>query len=126
MSTVQDRERLMRAWRTHEYGQPTEVLRLDTVPIPAPEAGELLVRVQASSVNPVDAFIVAGYLKRSCDYRSVLGEIIRKHLGATQGQLNRIIPGYDDDAHANQKEYLLSGGVSEVDNVQIRGEVGIL
>ncbi len=38
--------------------------------------------------------VAAGYLRRSCDYRSVLGEIIRKHLGATQNQLNRIIPGY--------------------------------
>ncbi|MDP9331762.1 MAG: zinc-binding dehydrogenase [Actinomycetota bacterium] len=41
----------MRAWRTHEYGRPTEVLRLDIVPVPAPEAGELLVRVQAIPFN---------------------------------------------------------------------------
>jgi NADPH:quinone reductase len=33
--------------------------------LPAPEAGpdQLLVRVQASSVNPIDAFIAAGHLK---------------------------------------------------------------
>lgn len=70
-----------------------------------------------NSNNPVNA----GYLRRSCDYRSVLGEIIRKHLGATQGQLDRIIPGY-----ANPAEYLLTGGYSSVDNVRIRGEVGLL
>ena len=64
---------------------------------------------------------VAGYLRRSVDYRSVLGEILRDHLGATQGQLNRIIPGY-----ANAGEGLLSGGTSSVDGVQIRGEIGIL
>jgi hypothetical protein len=34
------------------------------------------------------------YLKRAVDYRSVLGKIIRDHLGASQEQLNRIIPGY--------------------------------
>src|SRR6185436_8238123 len=34
------------------------------------------------------------YLKRMHDFRSVLGEIIRKHLGASDGQLGRIIPGY--------------------------------
>ena len=34
------------------------------------------------------------YLRRTTDYRQVLGEIIRDHLGATQNQLNRIIPGY--------------------------------
>ncbi|MBI3853722.1 MAG: DUF1501 domain-containing protein [Verrucomicrobia bacterium] len=69
------------------------------------------------STNPV----AAGYLRRSCDYRSVLGEIIRKHLGATQNQLNNIIPGY-----ANAGENLLNGGTSSVDGVAIRGEVGIL
>ena len=65
--------------------------------------------------------ITAGYLRRSTDYRSVLGEVIRKHLGSTDNQLNRIIPGY-----ANPTEYLRGGGVSSVDGVQIRGEVGIL
>ncbi|MEY4387137.1 MAG: hypothetical protein RLY20_2420 [Verrucomicrobiota bacterium] len=65
--------------------------------------------------------ITAGYLRRSSDYRSVLGEIIRKHLGATQNQLNRIIPGY-----ASAGEALLSGGLSSVDGVQIRGELGLL
>ena len=63
----------------------------------------------------------AGYLRRSIDYRSVLGEVIRKHLGATQNQLNRIIPGY-----GNPGESLLAGGSSSVDGVQIRGELGIL
>jgi uncharacterized protein (DUF1501 family) len=65
--------------------------------------------------------VAAGYLRRSCDYRSVLGEVIRKHLGATQGQLDRIIPGY-----SNSGEVLKTGGTSSVDGVQIRGEVGIL
>jgi uncharacterized protein (DUF1501 family) len=67
-------------------------------------------------------FGVSGrYLRRNTDYRSVLGEIIRKHLGATQGQLNRIIPGYSVPG-----EMLLSGGVSSVDGTAIRGEVGLL
>jgi hypothetical protein len=60
------------------------------------------------------------YLRRASDYRQVLGEIIRKHLGATQNQLNRIIPGYADSA-----ERLLAGGTS-VDGTQIRPELGIL
>jgi uncharacterized protein (DUF1501 family) len=60
------------------------------------------------------------YLSRVSDYRQVLGEIIRDHLGATQGQLNRIIPGY-----ANPSERLLSGGMS-TDAVQIRGELGLI
>jgi hypothetical protein len=71
----------------------------------------------AGTVNPV----TAGYLRRSIDYRSVLGEVIRKHLGSTQNQLNRIIPGY-----ATAGENLLTGGVSTIDNVAIRGELGLL
>jgi hypothetical protein len=59
-------------------------------------------------------------LSRVTDYRQVLGEIIRNHLGATQSQLNRIIPGY-----ANPAENLLAGGLS-TDGRQIRGELGIL
>lgn len=70
-----------------------------------------------NSTNPV----AAGYLRRSIDYRSVLGEVIRKHLGSTQDQLNRIIPGY-----AVAGENLLNGGQSSIDGVQIRGELGLL
>ena len=65
--------------------------------------------------------VVQGYLKRATDYRSVLGEIIRKHLGATQNQLNWIIPGY-----ANAGECLLTAGTSSTDNTPVTGEVGIL
>jgi uncharacterized protein (DUF1501 family) len=70
------------------------------------------------AANPT---VKAGYLRRAIDYRSVLGEIIRKHLGATQPQLNRIIPGYADPG-----ENLLGGGASSVDGVQIQGELGLL
>jgi uncharacterized protein (DUF1501 family) len=67
-------------------------------------------------------FAVAGrYLQRAVDYRSVLGEIIRDHLGATQGQLDRIIPGY-----ATAGENLLDGGVSGIDGTPILGEVDVV
>jgi hypothetical protein len=71
----------------------------------------------SSTINPA----TAGYLRRAFDFRSILGEVIRDHLGASQEQLNRIIPGY-----ANPGERLLAGGVSSVDGVLIRGEAGIL
>jgi NADPH2:quinone reductase len=50
----------MRAWRLHEYGRPTEVLRIDAVPIPEPEAGELRVRVQAIPFNINDLERITG------------------------------------------------------------------
>ncbi|OHB40794.1 MAG: oxidoreductase [Phenylobacterium sp. RIFCSPHIGHO2_01_FULL_70_10] len=43
----------MKAVRIHEFGGP-EALRIEDQPLPEPAAGEILVRVQASSVNPVD------------------------------------------------------------------------
>lgn len=42
----------MRAWRVHAWGaDPLDVLQLDTIPLPEPEAGELLVRVQVIPLN---------------------------------------------------------------------------
>jgi uncharacterized protein (DUF1501 family) len=61
------------------------------------------------------------YLQRAVDYRSVLGEIIRDHLGAGQNELNTIIPGY-----ANAQEKLMSGGVSGIDGTTITGELNII
>jgi len=43
----------MKAIQIHQYGGP-EVLQLEEAPRPAVEAGELLVRVHAAGVNPVD------------------------------------------------------------------------
>jgi uncharacterized protein (DUF1501 family) len=70
---------------------------------------------------------VPSYLKRSVDYRSILGEIIRDHLGATQAQLNRIIPAY---AITGQK--LQNGGTTtnstaeKTDGTTIAGELDIV
>ncbi len=51
----------MRAFTLDSFDTPPE-LRED-LPIPQVGPDQLLIRVQASSVNPVDAFIAAGYLK---------------------------------------------------------------
>lgn len=49
----------MKAIRVHEFGGP-EVLRLEDVPEPRPGVGQVLVRVRAAGVNPVDTYIRAG------------------------------------------------------------------
>ena len=51
----------MRAWRTHAYGpRPTEVLQLDSVPIPEPQGGEVRVRVRAIPLNLNDLERITG------------------------------------------------------------------
>src|SRR4051794_8486720 len=50
----------MRAWRTHEYGPPLDVLRLDEVDVPQPGAGEVRVKVQAIPLNLNDLERITG------------------------------------------------------------------
>ena len=49
----------MHAIRIHAFGGP-EVLQDDTLCVPEPKADEILVRIEAASVNPVDAKIRKG------------------------------------------------------------------
>jgi len=54
----------VKAIRIKEFGGP-EVLRLEDVPDPKPEPGQVVVRIQAAGVNPVDAYIRSGtYAKK--------------------------------------------------------------
>jgi NADPH:quinone reductase len=53
------REKVMKAIRVHEFGGP-EVLRLEEAEDPRPGAGQVVVRVRAAGVNPVDTYIRSG------------------------------------------------------------------
>src|SRR5438046_8233475 len=53
----------MRAIRVHEFGGPA-VLKLEEVSDPKAGPGEVVVRVRAAGVNPVDAYIHSGTYPR--------------------------------------------------------------
>ena len=63
---------MMKAVIIHEYGGP-EVLKLEDVPRPEPKENEVLVRVIAAGVNPVDALI------RSGKYAKFFGTTLTSH-----------------------------------------------
>jgi NADPH2:quinone reductase len=49
----------MKAIVVHEFGEP-EVMKIEELPKPEPGAGQVLVRIEAAGVNPVDTYIRAG------------------------------------------------------------------
>jgi NADPH:quinone reductase-like Zn-dependent oxidoreductase len=58
----------MKAVRIHEYGGP-EVLKYEDAPRPEPAAGDVLIRVHAAGVNPVDRAIRQGFFKERLQYK---------------------------------------------------------
>ena len=58
----------MKAIRVHEFGGP-DVLHLEEIPDPQPGPGQVLVKLEAVGVNPVDVYIhKGGYGKRPLPY----------------------------------------------------------
>jgi hypothetical protein len=53
------RQHFMKAIRLHTFGDP-EVMKLEEVPDPQPGPGQVVVRVHAVGVNPVETYIRSG------------------------------------------------------------------
>jgi NADPH:quinone reductase-like Zn-dependent oxidoreductase len=66
--TSRGNSELMQAIRIHNYGGP-EVLRYEEVPRPQVGVGELLVRVHAAGVDPLDCKVRAGELKELIQHK---------------------------------------------------------
>jgi NADPH2:quinone reductase len=49
----------MKAIRVHQFGGP-EVMKLEEIPAPKPDAGHVLVRIKAAGVNPADTYMRSG------------------------------------------------------------------
>ena len=107
----------MRAWRTHVYGRPSEVLRLDEVAIPQPGPGELQVRVQAIPLNLNDLERITGgnmMVRPELPYSpgmEVMGVVAACGAGAEAWQGRRVV-AMTKGAHGGFAEYALCPVVS--------------
>jgi NADPH:quinone reductase-like Zn-dependent oxidoreductase len=85
----------MKAVVVHQYGGP-EVLKLEEYPDPIPGPGEVLVRVAATSVNPLDYKRRAGLMKDfPINFPGVIGTDIA-------GTVVKIGPGVEDFSVGDQ------------------------
>jgi NADPH:quinone reductase-like Zn-dependent oxidoreductase len=103
----------MRAFVYERYGPP-ETLRIVEVDEPSPEAGEVLVKVRAVSVNPADWHVLRG---KPLFSRATLGLLRPKHkilgvdiagqLEAVGSGVTRFMPG--DEVYANLLDHGYGG-----------------
>jgi len=105
-------EAMMRAWRIHRYGPPMEVLQLDAVPVPTPEAGELRINVQAIPLNLNDLERITGgnmmvRPELPCSPgMEVMGTVDACGTG-TEGWLERRVVAMPKGAHGGFAEYAI-------------------
>ena len=107
----------MRAWRTHEYGEPRDVLKLDEVEIPEPGEGELRVRALGIPLNLNDLERITGgnmMVRPELPYSpgmEVMGVVDACGPGAESMQAKRIV-AITRLAHGGFAEYSICPAVS--------------
>ena len=57
----------MKAIRIHKFGPTEDVLQYEDVPVPEPKAGEILIKVEAASLNRADLGLRKGTYRISAD-----------------------------------------------------------
>ena len=103
----------MKAIRIHEFGAP-EVLRFEDAPNPEPKDNQILIKVHAAGVNPVDGKIRAGEFKRfrpefpAVLGRDVSGVIERVGADVTDWKEGAEVFGMLDYARGTYAEYALA------------------
>lgn len=80
----------MKAVRINEWGQPVQ---LEELPQPTPANDEVLVRVHAASVNPVDGAIAAGYVKMMYTAPLTLGTDFAGEVVSVGAEIQHVKPG---------------------------------
>jgi len=97
----------MRAIVVRAFGGP-EVMQIEEVPPPSPAAGQVLIRVRAVGVNPVDTYIRSGTYARKPDLPYIPHADIAGVVDAVGGGVKKVTPG--DRVYA----YLVTGGGAEL------------
>jgi NADPH:quinone reductase-like Zn-dependent oxidoreductase len=80
----------MKAVRVNQWGQPVQV---ETVPQPRPANDEVLVRVHAVSLNPVDVSSAAGYLQTMQQLPLTLGTDFAGEVISTGSEVTHVKAG---------------------------------
>ena len=62
----------MKAIRIHKFGDTEDVLQYEDVPIPEPKPGEVLIKVEAASLNRADLSLRKGAYRISPDQLPVI------------------------------------------------------
>src|SRR5713226_6154626 len=101
----------MKAVVVNEYGGP-EVLKYQDAPRPAPKEDEILVRVMAAAVNPVDSYVRQGmFAKRGLDNRpAIIGYDISGVVEKTGANTKKFKTG---DAVYSYLSIMRGGGYAE-------------
>lgn len=78
----------IKAVRIHSFGG-SEVLLYEDAPKPEPGEGEVLIRVQAAAINPIDWKIRSGFFKKDLPMLLILGwdtsgEVVASGMGVTE------------------------------------------
>src|SRR5256714_12540157 len=111
ISTAQTNPVMMKAVVANEYGGP-QVLKYQDVPKPEPKQDEILVRVIAAGVNPVDSYVRQGrFGKRGSDSGPlIIGYDIAGMVEKTGGNAKKFKPG---DAVYCYLSVMRGGGYAE-------------
>jgi NADPH2:quinone reductase len=89
----------MKAIVVHSFGPP-DVMKLEDVPDPKPGPGQVLIRVRAAGVNPVDAYIRAGTYARKPNLPYIPGADLGGVVEAVGAGVTRLITGARVYAHS--------------------------
>lgn len=103
----------MKAVRVNEWAQPIQV---EDIPQPTPGEGEVLVKVKAASVNPVDGFIALGYMAQMLTAPMTLGTDYSGEVAAIGAGVDHVKPG--DAVYGQSPAY---GTFAEYVNVKANG-----